>query len=223
MMILCVHGYMQITCKKCHQSKEPTFFYPSKNKSGLTTNCKSCINQRHYERRRERRIEQGLKIKFPTLANRELLLEGQKYCPGCRAIKNLTEFSTMKVKSGVASHCRVCVASNAKAYYVTPKGKRAKQQSYQKNRDVLVDRNLRRKFGISLVEYQEKLKKQNNSCAICKKTPQENGKMLAVDHNHVTNRNRSLLCSSCNICIGFIEKNKLDSNTIFQYLLDSNQ
>ena len=53
---------------------------------------------------------------------------------------------------------------------------------------------------------------------ICGKTPEENGKMLAVDHNHITGKNRALLCSSCNICIGFIEKNGLDINIISKYI-----
>ena len=211
--------YMKITCIKCQTPKEETEFYRSRNANGITSACKNCLNNRHYERRRERRIERGLLVKFPTLANRQLLAEGKKYCPTCKQIKSLTDFSTMQVRNGIASHCLVCNANWSVNYSQTDKGKLAHKTGYLRNRDKVVEAKLKRKFGISLSEYNLKLKKQNGRCAICGKTPEQNRKMLAVDHNHVTGKNRGLLCSSCNICIGFIEKNLLDFSAISGYLL----
>ncbi len=40
-------------------------------------------------------------------------------------------------------------------------------------------------------------------CKICKQPP--GVKKLSVDHDHVTGRVRGLLCSACNMCVGFIE------------------
>lgn len=209
---------MTIICKTCKQPKQREDFYNSKNKSGHSTSCKSCDNIHHYERRRARRLEQGLLVKFPTLANRQLAEEGKKYCPTCKQILDLTEFSTMKVRNGVASHCRKCVVSWSKSYRKTPKCKQKKKEDYQRNKEKWLDKKLRRRFGITLEQYKNTLDKQGCKCIICGRTPEENGKMLAVDHNHETGKNRGLLCSSCNICIGFIEKNKLSILKISEYL-----
>lgn len=214
---------MEIICKTCKCPKNKEDFYKSKNKCGHESSCKNCCQLRHYERRRERRLERGLSVKFPTLANRQLMVEGKKYCPTCKQILNLSEFSTMKVRSGIASHCKKCTNDWGNNYYKTPEGKHKAKQSYKRNRDKIVDTKLKRKFGITLEQYKNTLDNQSNQCIICGRTPEENGKMLAVDHNHSTGKNRGLLCSSCNICIGFIEKNKLDVGKISDYLTKYNQ
>jgi hypothetical protein len=67
------------------------------------------------------------------------------------------------------------------------------------------DRELRRNFGITRQQYLEILVKQSNHCAICPITPKQNGKDLAVDHCHRTNRNRGLLCSQCNVGLGYFK------------------
>ena len=124
----------------------------------------------------------------------------------------------MKVRSGVASHCRKCTTSWGNNYSKTPKGKQKAKEHYKRNRDKQVDARLKKKFGITLDQYKIKLDKQNSRCIICGRTPEENGKMLAVDHNHTLNEVRDLLCNNCNVCIGFIEKNKMDTNKLEWYL-----
>lgn len=210
---------MKIKCRICKYPKELSEFWKNPhNKTGYETACKQCRMTRSYERRRERRLENGLTIKFPTLANRQLVEEGKKYCPGCKQVLDLTEFSTMKVRSGIASHCKTCNNQWSKNYSNTPEGKDARRQSYKQNRDRHVDTKLRRKFGITLEQYKVRLDKQDGGCIICGRTTEENGKMLAVDHDHKTGRVRDLLCSNCNVCIGFIEKNKMDTDKLKWYL-----
>ncbi len=46
------------------------------------------------------------------------------------------------------------------------------------------------------------LDRQGGVCAICKKKPDE-GKMLCVDHCHVTGMVRGLLCHKCNSVLAF--------------------
>lgn len=174
--------------------------------------------ERSYERRRERRLEKGLPIKFPTLANRQLAEEGKKYCPGCKQIVDLSEFSTMKVRNGVASHCRSCTSEWGKKYGQTPEGKATRKKAYQRDKQKQLDQKLRREFGVTLEWYNNTLDKQNKCCIICGRTPEQNGKRLAVDHNHTTSQVRDLLCNNCNVCIGFIEKNKIDTNKLEWYL-----
>ena len=157
--------------------------------------------------------------KFSTLASRELAEQGKKYCPSCQTIKSIRDdFSTMKVRGGVASHCKECNADWNRQYYATPKGKALYHTIYKRNRDRVVDKKLQRKFGITLAEYKIILDKQAGRCIICGRTPEENGKMLSVDHDHATGRNRDLLCNNCNVTIGFIEKNKIDTDKLKWYL-----
>jgi len=70
------------------------------------------------------------------------------------------------------------------------------------------DRKLRRAFGITEIEYNEILKRQNGHCATCPRTPEDEGRRLAVDHDHKTGKVRGLLCYPCNISLGIYEKNK---------------
>lgn len=65
-----------------------------------------------------------------------------------------------------------------------------------------INRNnyFKKKYGITLSEYNAMSDAQNHACKICRKP--ETGRRLAVDHCHTTKKIRGLLCSSCNISIG---------------------
>lgn len=69
------------------------------------------------------------------------------------------------------------------------------------NRDKVRDSDLRRRYGISLAEYNSLLESQSGGCAICGNT---DIKALHVDHDHNTNEVRGLLCGQCNRAIGLL-------------------
>lgn len=58
--------------------------------------------------------------------------------------------------------------------------------------------HLLRTYGISLEQYNELLRSQDNACFICQKSARSFSKALAVDHDHVSGEIRGLLCSFCN-------------------------
>jgi Recombination endonuclease VII/NUMOD3 motif len=61
---------------------------------------------------------------------------------------------------------------------------------------------IRLNYGMSIDEYADLSKQQKGLCAICEKTPQ--GKRpLGIDHCHATGKARELLCSKCNVLIGY--------------------
>jgi hypothetical protein len=71
-------------------------------------------------------------------------------------------------------------------------------------------------YGISSEEYNKKIKKQKNRCALCgkKETHKDHrsGKtrVLSVDHDHKTDTLRDLLCGNCNRGLGlFFDSIKL--------------
>jgi hypothetical protein len=75
------------------------------------------------------------------------------------------------------------------------------------------DRQLRRSYGISLAEYEELLRQQGGVCAICGIEPmladrvdaRWKDSLLVVDHCHTTGAVRGLLCSTCNLAIGYLK------------------
>lgn len=83
-------------------------------------------------------------------------------------------------------------------------------------------RELKRKYSLSLDEYEDLLIDQLGVCAICKKRNRDNSRLLAVDHCHKTGKIRQLLCTKCNIGLGMFND---DSNLLLEAIkyLDKHQ
>jgi len=62
---------------------------------------------------------------------------------------------------------------------------------------------LRKRYGLTVEEYQTLLARQEEVCAICRTAT--DGKVLAVDHDHLTGQVRGLLCDRCNLLLGRVE------------------
>lgn len=84
------------------------------------------------------------------------------------------------------------------------------------------DRSIKRKYGLTRDQYNEKLKFQDFVCAICKEPetsvdPRTGTlKSLAVDHCHKHKGIRELLCNRCNITLGKIN----DDVDLLQKMID---
>lgn len=63
---------------------------------------------------------------------------------------------------------------------------------------------LKQKYGISLEEYNRLHLLQRGLCAICGKPESYPNRTLSVDHDHLTEKVRGLLCAQCNRGIGFL-------------------
>lgn len=74
---------------------------------------------------------------------------------------------------------------------------------------------LKRKYGITLDEYNDMLKTQNGKCAICH---EEKNETLCVDHDHKTGKVRGLLCTHCNHVVGFAKDNIKILDETIKYL-----
>jgi hypothetical protein len=76
--------------------------------------------------------------------------------------------------------------------------------------------------GLTPHDYELELQNQNYVCAICyqPETASRNGllKRLAVDHNHLTNGYRGLLCQNCNTGLGQFQDNIAILKQAIQYL-----
>lgn len=60
------------------------------------------------------------------------------------------------------------------------------------------DAYLRRTYGLTEADYERLLLEQNGACALCGKTPEQEGRRLAVEHSHVSGIVRGLACYACN-------------------------
>lgn len=83
-----------------------------------------------------------------------------------------------------------------------------------------------KKYGITEIEYNELLEKQDHKCAIClnkEKITMKNGisRKLSIDHDHITGKVRALLCRNCNVAIGLLQDNPYLCQRAGQYLLDN--
>lgn len=62
---------------------------------------------------------------------------------------------------------------------------------------------MKRKYGITVEEYDRMLYVQRGLCAICgSDSPGAKWRFFAVDHDHATGEVRGLLCNSCNAGLG---------------------
>lgn len=60
-------------------------------------------------------------------------------------------------------------------------------------------RDLRRRYGLSVDQYDEMMRRQDYRCAACGKV-----RALVVDHCAETGQVRGLLCNSCNVAAGHL-------------------
>lgn len=89
---------------------------------------------------------------------------------------------------------------------------------YQHNKDKCRDSWLVKKYGMTLNEYITMLKKQKFKCKICGTKQCSTGKQLAVDHCHITQKIRGLLCFQCNSAIGQLKHNIVLLEKAIEYL-----
>ena len=127
-----------------------------------------------------------------------------KTCTGCKRSLRLSEFNRdSRSRSGVSSRCKICIAAGKKSSYAKHRAQwlREHHEWYVNggNRKVR-DAHLRKKYSITLEEYEALVIAQEGKCRIC-----QNEALLHVDHDHVSGLIRGLLCNPCNLALGMFE------------------
>lgn len=80
---------------------------------------------------------------------------------------------------------------------------------------------LKRIYGITLEQYQEKLLAQNNQCAICHNVlspGRKSSNTPMLDHDHETGITRDFLCRRCNMALGLLGDSILVLESALNYL-----
>lgn len=134
-----------------------------------------------------------------------------KICSKCKEEKPITAFTKRAAsKDGLNARCGDCIRAKA-------------MNTRAKKPDDTRGYNLKRRFNISIDDYNHLFLKQKGRCAICKqaekiKDKKGNVKWLSVDHNHATDEIRGLLCNACNTGIGKLGDSVVTLESAIKYL-----
>ena len=143
------------------------------------------------------------------------IIDDTKRCCTCKEYKPFSEYHKDKRGvSGMTFSCKPCANSRSRANH-------ASRQTDTKYRTAKKDSYIRYTFGISLDEYNQRLKDQDYCCKICKTKDPVGGWHL--DHNHTTGALRDFLCSSCNRGLGCMYENIRSLRNAIEYLERHNE
>ena len=164
-------------CSRCKKFRPWSEFAKNKHGArGYQSWCRDCFREQSGSSKRKE----------------YLITEDGRECSECGKFKPWSEFHARNdLSTGHTSHCKAC--------------RRKRTRRDMKNGSIR-DRELRRKYGISLEDYQCMVNEQGDCCAICgtveKGEARGHKRYWSVDHDHNTGAVRGLLCQKCNTLIG---------------------
>jgi len=112
-----------------------------------------------------------------------------------------------------ANKMKTCIKCRKKVPYCPIKQKHYNEKYSSKRKDW----RLKKRYGVSLDEYQNLLIAQNYQCAICKISSTKT-KTLHLDHCHTSKKPRGLLCYKCNVAIGYFQDSIINIEAALNYL-----
>ena len=144
-----------------------------------------------------------------------------KHCHVCGELKPLSDFyRAAGMRDGHRNDCKTCnLAAKARRYAANPEPAKERARRWQQENPERLNEyrrrrrkepavkareraaHLRRKYGITLEQYDELLAAQGGVCFLCSRPPTD-GISLHVDHHHETGAIRKLLCFRCNNALG---------------------
>lgn len=184
-------------CFLCGRIKPLTqFFKYAQSPDGYFPRCRTCYQENRKSYRKT----------LDSVPDLNDVPEDHRRCSRCLEIKPLDAFGSNKwSKDGKRSHCKAC----------------RRQASADRHRET----NLLQKYDLTLQEYDELIKTQGGVCACCGKPEtaldtKGNGKLrpLSIDHCHISDAIRGLLCYRCNITLGILHENPERVKALLKYV-----
>ena len=122
-----------------------------------------------------------------------------KPCIICNLTKEIALFHKNLNKDRHFNICKDCHYKRYTEWRKNPENAE-KVRQYRRNAAFKI------RYGITLEQYSQMVKDQNEICLICSRKPDGYGpiqsRVLSVDHCHTTGRIRGLLCHRCNTALG---------------------
>lgn len=142
---------------------------------------------------------------FVVIRSKLWYTRSMKICSKCQVEKSPSEFYRKKgTPDGLYYHCKLCQNEYGKNHY-------SGNTDYYKTKARKWDQdNLGKKYGLSVLEYQELFSKFDGLCWICK-----DNRATDVDHDHTCcpygescgKCVRGALCNLCNRGLGYFQDN----------------
>jgi hypothetical protein len=160
-------------------------------------------------------------VGFSCWSNQMELLK----CSACGLLKLENEFSRNRYKVagkgnrqalyGRTYDCLACIRVKRKVLHkrnpqIALKRNARKREIYATEEFKAQQRKryYKKRYGITIEQYEKMLKAQNGVCAICgENNNHKTQRHLHIDHNHQTGKVRGLLCIRCNTIIGNSKEN----------------
>jgi RNA polymerase-binding transcription factor DksA len=144
-----------------------------------------------------------------------------KTCNNCGIVKPLDDYyRNPRGRGGLRPECKDCTKERRREWYIRNSAReveRVRQWALANPEKVaeriaaakgseqkkLADRksHLKRKYGMTIADYERMFDAQGGVCAICGE-PRPEERTLHVDHDHETGVIRGLLCFRCNNALG---------------------
>ena len=135
-------------------------------------------------------------------------------CKVCHKEKPLEEFKKDKTCSGGYSpKCLECVRVQGREYYRKTKDR---PDIKNKRRLSIKKHDLKRKYGLTLLQVEGLIMSQGGLCGICYR--ELSGIKYHIDHDHEIGVVRGVLCSNCNTAIGMFKENLVSLFGAIRYL-----
>lgn len=120
--------------------------------------------------------------------NGVIVTDEGRTCLECLVFKPWAEFNAHShTRNGHDTRCRAC------------------KSAYMKRRRKAKPELRLDQWGLTIEDEARMIVAQAGRCPICKREFHEFKRKPAVDHCHVTERIRGLLCSNCNLGLGYFE------------------
>lgn len=150
----------------------------------------------------------------------------KRICKRCGVERSIIDFHIVKqCLDGRRPVCKFCIRKQQKKRYDNnAEFARARQRGYNAHNPQTIRKiNLKKKYGITLEQYNAMFIFQGGVCLICgyPETVSRNGKIknLAIDHNHATGEIRGLLCQKCNQALGLLNENPVIIRSLLKYII----
>jgi hypothetical protein len=192
-------------CKKCGTEKGVGEFGPFKRAAdGKDYYCRTCRNKSSNERYHRNRQEEIVKRKHRRAENAESSRNKRRehYARNREVLRAQAADWRNRNSEKVKMQRRKSYAKNAARINAK------RREKWSSNGLLVRDAHLKRRYKISLVQFNEMLVQQGNKCLICKVTLRTQGKRdktsAVVDHCHKSASRpvRGILCNRCNGMLG---------------------
>jgi len=136
-----------------------------------------------------------------------------KKCSKCKEKKNLSEFTkNRRQKDGLSNYCKICDNKRKAIWRLKSKSqiKKYAKKYHAKQR------------GFTVAEREQFIILRGSCCEICGKARNFSKEFLntdlCVDHCHITNENKGVLCRPCNLAAGSLDDNSDRAFKLWKYL-----